>query len=378
MDNYYEILGVEAGDSTDVVKKAIRDRRREWRNKSNHPKAETRAIAEGMIERIAEAEQVLLDSASRADYDRKLTDFLNSPQAKEAPAAGGRNWLDSARSYLAQGQAQQASYAAREATQAQPQNPEAWYVRGAASVALGQFADAEFELSEAIGLDPKMHEAHHQLGDVYERHDQWDKAERCYGRAAELLPGSPFYEAELGHVRTRQGKHEEGLKLLEKVVKEKPDQDLYRLYLADALLVEAMSKMSSTGDDGVWTITTDAQLQVANETMRRVRALNVKGKDRGFDEQIDEWARLTERLGSQRWHHSDHLVLWIGGVVVLFFTMMTLFGAGQVFLGLLAGAALAGLGYLYYQRHYVMGWQQNRRDLPGYIVRSGLQDPGRM
>ncbi|WP_130013921.1 tetratricopeptide repeat protein [Serinicoccus sediminis] len=373
MNDFYELLGIDRDAGTDAIKKAIREKRREARNRANHPRPETRAMGESMIEQLAEAEKILLDPAKRRQYEGELETAASQPASEAASGEGGRDWLRIAQQYLAQGQISQAGYAAREATQAQSNNPEAWYVRGQTSALQENFADAEFELSEALRLNPKMAEAHLELGEIYAHHELWPKAVGAYEKAAEINPDNPYVRAALASGYIGLGNIDRARPILEKVVQENPQVDLYRVYLADALVREAEGKMSKSADD-MWAITSGAQVRVAQETVRSLNGLRLKGLDPAIDAELDEWARITERAETVRWHHSDHALIWGGAIVLAVLFAVISLGGGEVLYFLLGAAAAAGLAYLYYRRHRIPGWQDNRRSLPQYVTRSGLQD----
>ncbi|MEV4667149.1 J domain-containing protein [Microbacterium sp. LWO12-1.2] len=65
----YEVLEVSPTAGDDAVREAIHAARRKWQSRSNHPNLAQRQVAEQRVAAIAEAERVLLDPASRAQYD---------------------------------------------------------------------------------------------------------------------------------------------------------------------------------------------------------------------------------------------------------------------------------------------------------------------
>ena len=67
MSNYYEILGVNENSSEDEIKKKYRKLSLQY-----HPDRNTSPEANGMFQKINEANEVLSDKQKRAEYDMKL------------------------------------------------------------------------------------------------------------------------------------------------------------------------------------------------------------------------------------------------------------------------------------------------------------------
>ena len=76
MQNYYEILDIESSATEEQVRSAIAHRRRTARALSGHPNAEKRHESERLMQQLAEAEKLLLNSQTRVTYDADLQTFL--------------------------------------------------------------------------------------------------------------------------------------------------------------------------------------------------------------------------------------------------------------------------------------------------------------
>ena len=77
MVNYYELLEISQNADRTTIEQAIKKTRRLWNNRANNPDASIRAEAERHVREVAEAEKILLNDASRAEYDQQLRLNLN-------------------------------------------------------------------------------------------------------------------------------------------------------------------------------------------------------------------------------------------------------------------------------------------------------------
>lgn len=374
--NFYEILEIPQNADTETIKQAVRKHRREWRNRSAHPKAETRALAEKMTQHISDAEGTLLEHTKRADYDRQLAAQVAAPERQPVGGGGtggGRDWVEITRQYLADGNPSQANYAAREATQNDSDNPEAWYLRGVSSSMLNNAADAEFELSEALRLDPNNASYHCELGDLYSSAEQWPRAQQSYQRACDLEPGNVYYQVGIATMHNAQDRPDLALPILEKAVAENPDAELFRFHLAIALADNLTNQWSVFGDD-TRSILNEAQLNLSKSTLQRISSLNVS--DPELREHLDEIDRVVGNADRVRWFGSDNMAVYGGGLLVSFIAVFFLGNSSTVLIGLLGLAGLVAIPVLFFKRHHVAGWVWDNRNAPAYAKKTGLQPTG--
>ena len=73
MSDYYEILGVDKNASKDEIKRAFRNRARQW-----HPDINKAPEAEAKFKELGKAYETLMDDDKRATYDRYGEDGLNN------------------------------------------------------------------------------------------------------------------------------------------------------------------------------------------------------------------------------------------------------------------------------------------------------------
>lgn len=371
--NYYEILEIPQDGDSESVKLAVRKQRREWRNRSAHPKAETRALAEKMTQHISDAEGILLDTARRADYDRQLAAQVDSPERLEpGPGAGGRDWVAIIRQYLIDGNPSQANYAAREATAQDPENAEAWYLRGSSSALLQSLADAEFELGEALRIDPNNASYHAELADLYASVQNWSRAHEGYQRASDLEPYNQYYQVGAASMHSAQGRPDIALPTLEKAVQESPDTEFFRYHLAIAL-TDNLTDQWSRFADGTSAILNSAQLDLTKRTLNRIADLKVSDPD--LNQHNSEISRLASDAEQVQWVHSKNLAGYGGG---LFVSLIAVLMIGSVpVAGILGLVCLVGIPILYAKRHKVSGYERDARQASDFVRKTGLQpSPG--
>lgn len=373
--NFYSVLEIDQGSDSDSVRQAIRKQRREWRNRQGHPKAETRALAEAMTQHISDAEDILLDPVRRAEYDRALA--AQVPTDNSSRANQDRDWVALAREYMTAGNATQANYAGREATAHQPQNPEAWYVRGMSSHILNNLADAEFEIGEAIRLNPKEPPYHCELGDLYGRAGQPSKAETAYRGASKLDPDNVFYQVGIAYSQTAQERPDDALPTLRRAINSQPDNDFFKYHYAVALLESTTGKWSEF-PDGSSSILNPAQLAVTRQNLAEIHALGVTDPD--IESDTEEVTRLADRAERVKWFGSDNMIGYLLGMLGAFVGMLIAFGIAS---GPSGGAAgffgflfLLGLGLIpivFVKRHRMPTWLWESKQAPPMVRATGIQ-----
>lgn len=373
--DYYSVLEIDQTADADSVRQAVRKQRREWRNRQGHPKAETRALAEAMTQHISDAEEILLDPARRGKYDRELASSVASDNTSQG--SQDRDWVSIAREYLIAGNASQANYAGREATAQQPQNPEAWYVRGASSHILNNLADAEFEIGEAIRLNPKEPSYHCELGDVYGRAGLAAKAEQAYRSASSLDPGNLFYQVGIAYSQTAQERPDDALPTLKQAVDAQPANDFFKFHYAVALLESTTGKWSQF-PDGSSSILNSAQLAMTRQNLAIIRTLKVADSD--LEAEVDEVARLADRAERVKWFGSDNMIGYLLAMLGSFVGMLIAFGIASGpsggaagFFGFLFLLSLGLIPIVFVKRHRMPSWEWESKRAPLMVRNSGIQ-----
>ncbi|MDO5681354.1 MAG: tetratricopeptide repeat protein [Propionibacteriaceae bacterium] len=372
LDNYYNILGVANDASADEVQKAIAERRREWTPRTGHPKLETRQLAEQTIKNLAEAESILLDRAKRNDYDQQLAAQVSAPEPTQTGPAEDRDWLQIAREYLIQGNSSQANYAAREATDQQGENPEAWYIRGLSSVQLGNDADAEFELSEAVRLNPNDASYHAELGDLYKNNGIWAKALPEYTRASQLEPDNVYYSAFVGLSEGALGNIEKAHGILKTAYEKQPDAELIR-YFYGLALSDMITRAWSSYHDGTQSILSENQLNYSKEKLALIDSLQIPDID--FRNDVNEIRMNMQQAELVKfWSYEGAGMVGVGAVVALIIGLVLLgTGGGGAFVGLLLIAAAVGAVVFWVNAHRMPGWKWNWKQSSPFVRQTGLQ-----
>ncbi|MFC4245345.1 tetratricopeptide repeat protein [Gryllotalpicola reticulitermitis] len=373
--NYYDVLQINRTAEQAEIEKAISAKEREWRPRANHPKLETRQLAEQHIKYVAEAGKILLDRSQRAEYDKQLA----AQQAAPAPSVdpGGRDWLQIAIEYIQAGNASNGNYAAREATTQQPENPEAWYWRGVSSEALGNNRDAEFELNEAVRLNPNQAYYHGELGDLYRTNELWSKAVDAYQRARDLDPNRAYYQAALGASVVATGDTSKGLELLKEAHDREPDNQGTNYWYGLALEQSIQDSWSHThkdqqGDFQV-VITNESQLEYSKKQLAVIKRLKID--DRDFANDLDEMEIQIEKAEQVKFWSTQGIGGLIFGEVATFIAMIIAFSAGHA--GIFFGIVFLGLMVLWIllwvRSRRMPGWKWNWKQAAPYIRNTGLQ-----
>lgn len=369
VDNYYNILGVAQDASAKDLQKAIAEKRREWTPRTSHPKLETRQLAEQTIKKIAEAETILLDVSKRRAYDQQLAAQVAVPEPAQTGPASGRDWLQIARDYLVQGNGSLANYAAREATEQQPENPEAWHLRGLSSYQLGNNADAEFELHEAVRLNPNDASYHAELGDLYKENEVWEKALPKYRRASQLEPGNVYYSAFVGISEGMLGNVDKACDILKAAHEKLPEDDMIR-YFYGLVLVETVIRTWPIDRDNLRYIITEKQLNYSKEKLRIVDSLGIS--DAEFREELDGLRVTVERAELVKFWSFEGLGLLVVGEIATIIALLISSKINQGFVVLFLVLAILWV-VLFVRSRRMPGWKWNWKNAPAYLRQAGLQ-----
>lgn len=282
--NYYEILEIAQTADDAAIDEAIKTQIRTWAKRQSHPDQERRHQAEVRMKQITEAERILTDPARRQTYDQQLANYRPSttPASMEGVSS---DWLERAREFLARDDAASASYAARQATEQQGNNDEAWAIRAQSSFLMGRQQDAVFEFSEALRIRPDEPSYHFDLGSVYESDRQWQPALNSYEQAARIAPHVPMFRVAVASVYLQNDMAPKALPILEQAIKEDPNDESFQFYLAIALHDSALDGMTQLRNGNV-IITTEQQAK--NSVALAERGLKLKFNDSELRQSLTE------------------------------------------------------------------------------------------
>ncbi|GMV91158.1 MAG: hypothetical protein AMXMBFR82_09360 [Candidatus Hydrogenedentota bacterium] len=124
---------------------------------------------------------------------------------------------------------------AREKAALQPENPKAWHDLSEQLLALGHTDEAEYASRRALALEPEHLGAATTLGNILLNRGDLDEARALFLRLEMDGTTLPHVSTALAAIACRQGRLNEALGRLEKVIKAAPSNIMARLYFARAL-----------------------------------------------------------------------------------------------------------------------------------------------
>ncbi len=281
MTNYYEVLNIDQSSSADEIKKKIRAERKVWRKRTNAPTLEKRQQAERIVQALQEAEEILLDSGKRADYDKKLRTAPAETTAPmdQATLEGKADLVAEAWTLIANGRYFDAQYVARQATEKDGENPEAWAVLAQTKLHAGEIQDALYEYKRAINLKPNHAEYQFDIGAVYESAEMWKEAYTSYQNAAKIEPKVPMYRAGIGALLMQLEQYREATDILEQCVREESDNEAFKYYLGLCYAQRAYENWATVEGQEGWYATEASHIDEAREFLQKVEALGVEDEE---------------------------------------------------------------------------------------------------
>lgn len=340
--NLYELLQVPPTADADAIREAIKRQRKTWQKRQNAPDPSKRAQAEEKMRRLDEAHRLLLNPASRSSYDQQLANYRPPTPTAGPSAQGSSNWLERAQEFLTRGDAHSAAYAAKQATEQNGANHEAWALRAEANFLIGDANAAIFEYNEALRIKPDQASYQFDLGTVYEATGQWGQALGAYERAAAIEPATPLYRVAVASVYLQNDQAKLALPIMERVVAEHPDVDVFAFYLAAALHDTAIDDMTLLSN-GSYVITTAEQANRTIELLSRAKALPFDDPDlrAGIDKTLENARKALRKKVSLPFSGGTFFCIWLCLLVVVIGMW-----ASSPALGLLGAVALIGLTYV--------------------------------
>jgi Tfp pilus assembly protein PilF len=380
--NYYDLLEITRTATAEDIRAAITKQRRIWVRRQSSPDPDRRAEAEQRVRQIDQAEKTLLNSAERSAFDARLAGErspLPPPRADrrtstEPPPSGQRtahDWLERARTFLAQGNLGAATRAAREATSLAPGLAEAWHLYAQASAEDDRPADAEWGYAEAIDLEPDNVEFRRGLGEAYLKQRKWRQAVTEFERVLQRSPDDARARAGLGEAYVNNGNAKQGLVLLEKAVEASPDDVDVKTSYAYALHGSAVGSLSEL-DTGAMLVLSRRQLALVRRNARKTRALRLS--DPKVRELSDELRSLAKDAAKAIWmpsFHKRYYAIALGLAILLMALAPRGVEGSSLYQGVGVVMALIVVGW-YVWRHRIPAWKIRRKDLGQKIVRRGL------
>lgn len=367
MDNYYEILNIAPNADENTIKGAIRTLRKKYRQVTGSPNKEQARNAEIMMEKLAKAEQTLLDANQRAAYDTQLR---NRPPEQAAPQAATQStdWVDTAKSYLANGQPRNAAQAAKQAIMVESNNVQAWVVRAYADLEMRDYSDADFSASEAQKRDPQNPEILGLMGDIYYNEERYRDAQQAFQRAANFDPTNPYWQGRMIWAIAVAGDGKQAVADANALVMRFPQSEYARNTYAMMLLNDAESALSH--DESSIYFTNTAQIDYVNKQLEIVRGLNSSNET-----VVEAYNNLQSSATNavQRRYMPQELEFWRDWIIGMFIAFVILTGVFQVFGFLLFLLVGAGFVWVAVETAYPKQWKINKKSLGSIATNTGIQ-----
>ena len=365
MTNYYRLLNISETAGAEEIEKAIKTERRTWNQRANNPKAEIRAEAEQRIQDIAEAEKILLNKQSRANYDIEIA---KTPEKQTAmPTGETEDWIRVSVDFYKKSDYESMAYAAREATQIMPKESIAWFWRGVSSSRLNRNSDAKFELQRAIELNPDDVDYYSELADVYMEQKDYKNACQMYKKASDMDSKNLYYLAAASECLRLDDKTQEAVEMAKKVYEKDSSYQYGQTVYVLAIYKQIYNGLSFDKQDESYYVTNQTQLAFFKEKldiMNRIRAVSETARE--IKKDTNDFYERSEKV---RYIKSDKILWYLGGIGFGFINLMS--GAGaNVGLGLLF---IAATGAIFYFRHFKPGWKWNQSIVGRDVARTGLQ-----
>jgi len=135
-----------------------------------------------------------------------ITTAIAAQQTTSAPAGSGRG-----------------SAASAPSGSARPNDPATLFQRGQDALTHGQLDDAERDFRRVLQLDPRSGAAYANLGVVYMRRKQWNKALESLEKAEHLMPQLAGIRLNIGLAYYRQNEFLKAIPAFESVLHDQPD-----------------------------------------------------------------------------------------------------------------------------------------------------------
>ena len=366
MINYYRLLNIPQTAGAAEIEKAIKTERRTWNQRANNPKAEIRAEAEQRIRDIAEAEKILLNAQSRANYDREVA---NAPEKQTAmPTGETEDWVKVAVDFYKKSDYESMAYAAREATQIMPKESIAWFWRGVASSRLNRDSDAKFELQRAIELNPDDVDYYSELADVYKELKDYKNAYQLYTKASNMDSENLYYLASASECLILNKQFNEAVELAKKVYTKDPSYKYGQAAYLLALYKQIFAAISYDASDDTYYVTNQTQLAFFKTKLDIVNSVRADSDDaREIKADLNDLYARSEKV---RYIGSSRILWYLCAAGFGLFSLSS--GRGSnVGLGLLCLVATVAV---FYFRHFKPNWKWNKGAVSREVCRTGLQD----
>ncbi|MDQ1644579.1 MAG: hypothetical protein QOJ50_763 [Cryptosporangiaceae bacterium] len=283
----YELLGLPSGAPDEQIRSAVTEQRRTWRRRTASADITVRQQAELRMQQLDEAERTLLDPALRHTYD------LAAEPVPE-PDPGDQQWLVRAVEQLDRQQYEVATFTARRAVAADPDNFYAWSVLGEAAARSGEHDTAREAIEHSLSLRPEDPKLHAMRGWILVTCGDLPRAVSAYRTAAKLDPADPDHRVRAVRALVKQGLLDAAITEAEAAYQASPDDPETRTALADALLERANEARHELPDGRLLIV---SRAQAAHVESLCNRGLSVQSSDEKLNADLRSVRDLARKAG---------------------------------------------------------------------------------
>lgn len=246
MENYYDIIGINSDASGAEIKENITAEINKWRKRVNAPNPQKQREASERLEKIQEAEEILMNPGKRKAYDQELMQQQNTPQNNQQtqPVANetvGQSYLDELNNryefYSNEKNHFEAGIVCKELTQLTPDDAMVWRNLAYSNFMLGNFAESRYEINKAISLNPNHAHFYYTAYFFYVRSKDLNNRDKIkhtrdyIDKALRIKPNHQLYNFVSARLYFEKGNYQQAIDILERF-KENEDFDSGRDLLA--------------------------------------------------------------------------------------------------------------------------------------------------
>lgn len=281
--------------------------------------------------------------------------------------------FNAALQHLRSGDLVQANHLARQATDANPNDAWAWYVRAASSAKLHRPQDAIREYRQATTINPNEAAFHLELGDVYLEESDWSAAAQSFTQALNFDAQNAFAKAGLGAALGALGRTEDAVRLLREAHELAPGDRATAERYTLALLVQ-ITESWSTYPDGTKDILSEAQLTFSQGMLAEIDRVGAVGDDeREALEEVRGVVVAAAKVKIQSWQDAVRYLAVAVVSIVVGVVVLNVAGSVATLGAVIAFVFAAGVIAFFIWRRRVVGWRWARRMSDRAARATGLQ-----
>lgn len=369
MENYYALLELNIEASQSEIKEKIKSELSRWRKRVNAPDPQRQREASERMELLQKAEEILLDSVKRKEYDIALQQsFQQQTFEQQVQGFGGQSneqqpslaeqLIDEANNLIERNNIADAIVAAKRATEADGNNPYGWSILARAHILWGEINDAIYEINRAISLLPNDPHFYYVLYHCQmERKDmpfeqKLNEAEIALNKALSIDAGNPDYLMEAAFIASKRGQTDYGIKILKEVeAKHGLHQNAQNL-LAELYYDKGISltqRVDYNDGNSLYYFTSQQAAQQAKDYFTKA---SYYVQNQNFRREVQKWIGVANDAFKVRNNYK---------ILALYLLIVPLFLQALGNFNLIMMLFLAGAGYLVWKKGRVPQYELNRK-----------------